>query len=145
MIEPDLQLCGLSIWVKDRPYPDGTNHIDLNWLEVRATMQSAHASVTIEGPILMTRDFERFRVEVASINEKVAGEASLSGYDPNLKVTLQCGSLGQIGGEIEITPYDHSESHRFEIGGLDQTHLPALITALDRVMDRFPVLSWPEG
>ncbi len=140
MSEPDLKLDGLFLWVRDRATPDASDYWDGNWLTVRATMQVGQSSVTTEGSILMTTDFERFRSELKRMHETLKGEASLTGYEPNLKVALRAGSLGQIGGEVEITPDQLSEFHRFDIG-FDQTYLPPLIAACEAIIERFPVIA----
>ena len=144
MDEPDLQLCGLSIWVNGHEFPDAPHYWDRNWLKVRATMEAGQASVTTEGPILMTRDFERFRFQLATMNDELTGEAVLSGYEPNLKVTLSAGRLGHITGKVEITPDHLSQFHRFDVR-FDQTYLSALVGSLDVVLDRYPVVDWPES
>ena len=143
MSEPDLKLDGLSLWVRRRAIPDASDYWDGNWLTVRATMQVGQSSVTTEGSILMTTDFERFRSELSRMHETLRGQASLSGYEPNLKVALRAGSLGQIGGQVEITPDQLSESHRFDFG-FDQTYLPRLIAACEAILERFPVIGQPE-
>ena len=144
MSEPDIQLDGLSIWVRARPYPDATEFHDANWLVVRATMQRGETFVSTEGPILMTTDFERFRTGVAAMYDSLSGEAELSGYEPNLKVKLDAGPLGHIDGRVEITPDHTCERHLFDVGGWDQTYLPRLIASCDAIMRRFPVLYRPE-
>lgn len=144
MSEPDLKLGGLSLWVRDRAMSDASDYWSCNWLTVRATMQVGQSSVTTEGPILMTADFERFRSGLAHMHESLRGEASLSGYEPNLKVTLRAGSLGHIGGEVEITPDQLSEFHRFDVG-FDQSYLPPLISACEAIVERFPVIGEPDA
>jgi hypothetical protein len=124
--------------------PDASDYWDGNWLTVRATMHVGQSSVITEGPILMTTDFDRFRSELEKMHETLGGEASLSGYEPNLKVTLRASSLGQISGEVEITPDQLSEFHRFDIG-FDQSYLPPLITACEAIVERFPVIGEPDS
>jgi len=141
MDEPDIQLDALSIWVRGREFPEATNSWDENWLTLRAQLRTAQSSVTVEGPILMNTDFERFRDQLAAMYKSLQGEALLSGYEPNLKVTLTAGSLGHIGGEVEITPDHLSEHHRYDIGIGDQTFLPPLIAACDGIIQRYPVLN----
>jgi len=74
--------------------------------------------------------------------EKLAGEAELSGYEPNLKLTLRATSLGRVTGEVEMTPDHLSQYHRFELG-VDQSYLPALIASCDAILDEFPVIEMP--
>jgi hypothetical protein len=145
MSDPDIELDGLSIWVLGRQFPEASDFYDANWLVLRATMQRGLTSVTTEGAILMTTDFEQFRDQLAFMNDTLTGEASLSGHEPNLSVTLHAGRLGHIGGQTEITPDHLAEHHSFEIGGLDQTHLPALIAACDAIIERYPVVNRPNA
>lgn len=64
MIDPDLNFGGLSLWVRGRTNPEASDYGDGNWLTVLATMKVGQSSVTTEGSILMTSDFERFRSEL---------------------------------------------------------------------------------
>ena len=140
MSEPDIQLDGLSVWVRRREFPDATDFHDANWLVVRATMLRGETSVSTEGAILMTTDFERFRAGLAAMYDSLGGEAELSGYEPNLKVKLDVGRLGHVSGRVEITPNDLGERHWFEMDGWDQTYLPKLIGSCDAILTRFPVV-----
>jgi hypothetical protein len=144
MSEPNLKLDGLSLWVRGRAIPDASDCWDGNWLTVRATMHAGQSSVTTEGTIHMTTDFERFRSELAQMYETLTGEASLASYEPNLKVTLRASGLGQIAGKVEITPDHMSEFHSFEVG-FDQTYLPPLITDCEGILERFPVIGEPDS
>ena len=141
--DPDLKLDGLSIWVRGRQFPDASDYYDGNSLITIATMQVGQSSVTTEGAILMTSDFERFRNELAAMHETLTGEALLSGYEPNLKVLLRADRLGHINGKVEITPDQMSEFHRFDVD-FDQTYLPALLTSCEAIMQRFPVVGRPD-
>ena len=145
MDAPNFKLDGLSIWIRDREFPEAQDFYDGNWLNLRATVRSEHASVTTEGAILMTSDFERFRDQLVAMHKSVSGEASLSGYEPNLSVSLKASQLGHISGQIEIT-HDHlNERHRFEVIGLDQTYLPELIASCDAILERHPVMNRPDA
>ncbi|WP_129793083.1 hypothetical protein [Sphingosinicella sp. CPCC 101087] len=144
MREPDIRLDGLSIWVHGREFPGTADYWDGNWLRLRATMRTSGASVTAEGAILMTTDFERFRDELVAMHDTLKGQASLSGFEPELKVTLTAGRVGEIGGEVEITPDQLNQFHRFAIG-LDQSYLPSLITSCDALIERYPVVGAPDA
>ena len=144
MIDPDLKFGGLSLWVRGRANPEASDYWDGNWLTVLATMKVGQSSVTTEGSILMTSDFERFRSELTRMHATLAGEASLSGYEPNLKVALRAGNLGHINCVVEITPDHMGEFHRFNFE-FDQTYLPPLIAACASIVERFPVISQPDS
>jgi hypothetical protein len=137
--EPDLRLGGLSIWVDGRQFPNVSDYWDRNWLIVRVRMDAPGASVKCEGAILMTTDIDQFRVELNSLSDALAGEATLASLEPELKVTLKAQSLGHVEVEVEISP-DHLEQfHRFTLN-LDQSYLPPLIAACERILERYPVI-----
>lgn len=137
--DPDLSICGLSIWIERREFPEALVDWDGNWLVLKATMRAEGSSVSAEGAFLTSTDFHRFRNELARMSHDLAGAAELSGYEENLKVTLTAGKLGHIGGEIEITPDHLTQFHRFDIG-FDQTQLAAIISSCDAILERFPVV-----
>ena len=140
--DPDFALEGLSIWILDRAFPQATNGWDEEWLSVRASMRGTGSSVTTEGVILMTTDFKRFRDQLANLHATLTGDASLSGYEPNLKVSLTVNERGVVPGRVEITSDHLTERHRFEIQ-IDQSYLPALIASCDSILERFPVIGRP--
>lgn len=138
-IEPDLKLVGLSIWVDGRQFPDNSDYYDGNWLNVRVRMEAPSATVKCAGAILMTSDFMRFQDQLISVNTALVGEAELAGCEPNLKVTLKMQRLGHLEVEVEITPDNLNQFHRFSLD-LDQSYLPALITSCDAILERYPVI-----
>lgn len=140
--EPDLRLGGLSIWVDGRQFPDASDYWDGNWLVVRARMEAPGATVQCEGPMLMASDLERFRNELVSVSTTLAGEATLASLEPELTVKLKVQRLGQVAGEVTITPEHLNQSHWFTLD-LDQSYLPAVIASCDALLERFPVLGNP--
>jgi hypothetical protein len=137
--EPDLRLGGVSIWVDGRQFPNVSDYSDGNWLIVRVRMDAPGASVKCDGAILMTTDIDQFRVELNALSETLTGEATLGSLEPQLKATLKAQSLGHIVVEVEISP-DHLEQfHRFTFN-LDQSYLPPLIAACERILERYPVI-----
>jgi hypothetical protein len=141
--DPDLHVCGLSIWVDGRQFPDASDYWDGNWLMVRARMEAAGARADCGGPILMATDFKQFRDELVSMVDTLVGEAVLAGLEPELKVTFKMTPRGGVEGEVEITPDHLTQRHRFTVQ-LDQSYLPALVASCDAVLDRFPIVSTPE-
>ena len=139
MDEPHLKVGDLSLWVLGREFPEASNGWDEEWLSIRATIRGKASSVTTEGPILMTADFDRFRNELVTMHATLAGTASLSGYEPNLKVILAAHERGGVSGDVDITSDHLSESHHFEFE-LDQSYLPAIIVCCDAILERFPIL-----
>ena len=135
-IEPDLDFCGLSLWVEGREFPEA----DGNWLVVRAEMRASGAFVKCSGPILTTVDVEQFRDDVADMISTLAGEATLTGLEPGINITLKMLGRGRVEGVIEITPDHLNQDHRFIVEA-DQSYLPALISSCDAILSRFPVMN----
>lgn len=102
-------------------------------------MEAPSATVKCAGAILMTSDFMRFQDQLISVNTALVGEAELAGCEPNLKVTLKMQRLGHLEVEVEITPDNLNQFHRFSLD-LDQSYLPALITSCDAILERYPVI-----
>ena len=141
--EPDLQFCGFSLWVDQRQFPDASDYWDGNWLMVRAKMEASGARVECDGPILMTADIKGFRDQLAAMVDALAGEATLTGLEPELNMVLRMQKLGQIEVVIEITPEHLTQHHRFTLEA-DQSYLPALVRSCDTILNRFPVINTEE-
>ena len=140
--EPALRLGGLSIWVDGKQFPAVADYHDGNWLNVRARMEAPGATVRCAGSILMATDVDQFRRELESLSATLSGEATLSSFEPELKVTVKGQQLGRMEAEVEITPDHLSQFHRFTLE-LDQSYLPALIAGCEAILERFPVVGAP--
>ncbi len=90
----------------------------------------------------MASDVERFRNELAVASNALAGQATLASLEPELTVKLKVQRLGQVAGEVEITPEHLTQFHCFTLD-LDQSYLPAIITSCDLLLERFPVVGTP--
>ena len=140
--EPDLSFCGLTLWVEDREFPEASDYWDGNWLIIRGTMKASGALVECGGPILTTADVERFRDDVAKMISTLAGEATLTGLEPGINMTLEMCGRGHVEGVIEITPDHLNQQHRFKVEA-DQSYLPALVSSCDAILSKFPVTNAP--
>lgn len=137
--EPDLNFCGLSLWVDQRQFPDALDFWDGNWLMVRARMEAIGARVECKGPILMTTDIMQFRDQLSAMAASLAGEAALKSLEPELSMVLTMRELGHVEAVIEITADHLNQHHRFCVDA-DQSYLPGLIRSCDAVLSRFPVV-----
>ncbi len=138
--DPDLHFCGFSLWVDGRQFPEASDYWDSNWLMVRARMEANGARIECHGPILMTTDIQSFRAELATMIGTLAGEATLSGLEPEINVVLRMRTLGHVEGTIAITADHLSQHHSFTVEA-DQSHLPALSRSCDAILNRFPVIN----
>ena len=86
----------------------------------------------------MTTDIKQFRDELGKMAETLKGTAALEPLEPELKITFEIQSRGQIEATVEITPDHLTQRHRFVVHA-DQSYLPGLIASCDDILTRFPV------
>jgi hypothetical protein len=134
---PDFSLGPFRLWVLGRQFPDAQDFWDGNWLNVIADCELNRARVAIEGPYLHLSELETWRNELEEIDRKLSGTASVGHIEPNLRVVVQAKKLGQLEVELDITPENVSQSHRFTFE-LDQTYLPRLISGLNKILRKYP-------
>jgi hypothetical protein len=136
---PDVELAGLQLWVHGYQFPEATDAWDGNWLRVTAHCGAQGASVWTDGAILETVSFLRFRRELADLYQTLNGQAELSSYEPNLVATVRAASsAGQLSFRVDITPNHLSQAHWFEYE-IDQSYLPPVAAACDRLLARYAV------
>jgi hypothetical protein len=58
--------------------------------------------------------------------------------EPALHATVSCGVRGQLTVEVNVTPDNLMQAHRFTFE-LDQSYLPRTISGCHRVLARFPI------
>ena len=138
----DLAVGCLRLWVLGRQFEQTEDFWDGNWLAVEAEASAAGALVRTCGPLVHLSELERFEDECRRLHETLDGQAELVCMEPNIRVRLQSKGLGHLRCEVFITPDHMTQRHEF-IGELDQTHLPAIIHAIQDVLRRLPVRSRP--
>lgn len=77
-----------------------------------------------------------------TLYKNLQGKAELPCIEPELSVTLEAKSLGQILMTVEITPDNLSQSHKF-IFEVDQSFLPKLIATCDEILKKYPIKGKP--
>ena len=139
---PDLAVGCFRLWVLGRQFDQAEDYWDGNWLDVAAEASAAGASVRTSGPLVHLPELERFELECRRLHETLEGQAELRCMEPNIRLRLQSKGLGHLRCEVCITPDHMTQRHEF-IEELDQTHLPAIIHAIQAVLRRLPVRSRP--
>ncbi len=136
---PAIELGDFQLTVHRRQFPDAQDRWDGNWLHVTAQCAQAGAIVATGGPILETSDLLRFRDQLAAIATSQAGEAMLSGAEPNIVVRVAAADgLGLVHVRVELTPEPQTQGHWFAFA-LDPSYLAEAIRQLDAVLAAFPV------
>ena len=136
--EPDLTVGPLKVWVHGREFPQATDYWDGNWLKVTAYCAAPGAGVWVKGPILHLSEVVGLLRGCESLYENLAGRALLDCREPYLRVELAAARGGRIGVTVLITPNHLEQFHRFQTE-LDQTYLPAIITACRRLLEQYPL------
>ena len=136
---PAIELGDFRLTVHRRQFPDAQDRWDGNWLHVTALCAQAGAIVATDGPILESGDLQRFRDQLAAIAASQAGEAVLSGAEPNIVVRVAAADgLGFVRVRAELTPEPQSQGHWFAYA-IDPSYLAEAIRQLDAVLAAFPV------
>jgi hypothetical protein len=140
---PDIKLAGLQIWVHGRRFPNATDYWDGNWLRITAHCGTHGADVWATGSILHVPDLVRWLAELEQLNRSLSGDANLVPLEPELRVKLAATQLGHISMEVEITPDNVTQEHRFRFE-LDQSYLEPVIESCRKIVDAYPVRGTPD-
>lgn len=136
--DPDLKVVGFQLWVHEREFPDAQDYDDGNWLLVTACCVASGASVWVHGAILTVGDIEGFGRECDELHRGELKSASLSPWEPNLKVSIELADeVGHLRAIVEITPQHLEQQHRFEFE-IDQSFLPEIVQQCSAIVRKFP-------
>ena len=137
--DPDFILGPLKISIDGYQFPDATDYWGANWLLIIAEIDiPGQAWVRATGPFIMNAELARFRDEMEMIYDQLDGQAGLWTIEPELRIALESKNNGLITAEIDITPDNMTQEHKFFVD-LDQSHLPLAISQLNTILERFPV------
>lgn len=128
------------IRVLGRMHPGCTDFWDGNWLTSPIHVQTGGFTAAVDAG-LRVEELRDFRAALERVYAEVKGSAALSSLEHWIELTVECHPTGSlsIAGTVADDPGMRNTLH-FEIEGLDQTDLPALVDALVAVEERFPVL-----
>jgi len=141
---PDIKLGGLRVWVHGRQFPDAIDYWDGNWLRITAHCGTHGADVWTTGSILHVPDIAHWLAELEHLNRSLSGEANLVPMEPELRVKLAATQLGHISMEVEITPDNVTQEHRFHFE-LDQSYLEPVIESCRKIVNDYPVRGTPDN
>jgi hypothetical protein len=137
MRPPDIKIAGFCIWVFGRQFDESQHFWDGNWVRVLAHCSAEGAEVRASGSILHLSELRRWLKQSTELHRNLTGIAELDCIEPNLnaKIDLKDGR-GQL--VVHITPDHLMQQHRFTFE-IDQSYLPELTGALEKVLREFPV------
>lgn len=136
--KPNIQICGLQIWIHSYQFPNSNDDLDSDWLNVTAHCGKDGATVWVSGSIIRSSEIYSWSKESESLYENLAGKAVLSCIEPELEVTINGVTPGKFEMVVKITPDHLSQEHMFTFE-LDQSYLPDLISSCKNVLKEFPI------
>jgi hypothetical protein len=132
----DFEIYGLRLWVHGKQFPDETIGPDADWLRITAQYQAFGASVWTSGPIAWASHLSTFLDQLKAMNTELSGTATFDSVEPGLNISLEMTKLGHVLFEVAITPDHMRQQHSFKYQ-IDQTYLPAAISQLEKIVERF--------
>jgi len=133
----------LTVRVMGRMHPGSSDYWDGNWLisSISAQLGSFSAQLTAG---LRVDELQSFRHGLELINQQLRGEAVLTPLEPWISLTVTCQPNGSLAvtGELDDNP-GIGNRLTFAITGLDQTDIPAMLTALSAIERTYPLLGRP--
>ena len=133
----------LTVDVYSRAYSTATDYWDGNWLRARIEVSAGSFRGRVEA-LIRSEEILSFRDEVARVVDGGEASATFSTMEDWLTIELRRGTSGLLAvrGELCDEP-GIGNTLTFHVAG-DWVSLPTLRTALDKVMDAFPVLGAPD-
>jgi len=136
--KPHIVLAGLKLWVHSYQYRNADDYDDANWLNATAICAEKGATVVVEGAFVRTIDIFAWQRAVQELAVNLVGEAKLECLESDIAVTLKGGALGAVDMEVQITPDQLTQEHRFAFA-IDQSHLGPLASQCTRLLNDFPI------
>lgn len=136
--EPHLNLAGLKLWVHGYQYDEADDYWDGNWLNATAICSENGATVLVQGAFIRTTEIDDWGRAVEKLGANLEGEARLECMEPELAVRLSAKSLGAVEMEVQITPDQLTQDHKFTFS-IDQSYLAPLSSQCARLMHTFPI------
>ena len=131
--DPQLELAGFKLWVHGVEDEYRSTHRDESWLNVTAHCSANGSSVWAEGSILQVSDLRHFGSGCSRLLEGTDRRAHLPSLERHLSIWLvRTDDLGHFTARVWLTPDPEREVHSFEFE-LDQTYLPGIVAACDRI------------
>lgn len=117
--KPHVELAGLKLWVHSYQYRNADDYDDANWLNATAICSEKGATVLVEGAFIRTTEIFAWQRAVEELVVNLVGEARLECLEPEIAVTLKGLPLGAVEMQVEITPDQLTQEHKF-VFAIDQ-------------------------
>jgi hypothetical protein len=126
-----------------RSNPGATDYSDGNWLKVEVNVRAGafHGNYVAE---LRVDEFRDFREQLVVLHESMKGEAVLNSREGWVSVRLAADRLGHVKAECEVRDEPGMGSRLLFTLHLDQTFIPTMVSAVDEVMQGYPLVGHPD-
>lgn len=91
----------------------------------------------VRGAFIRTNEIYDWQLAVDKLLADMEGEAKLVCMEPEIGVTLKARFLGAVEMEVQITPDQLTQEHRFTFA-IDQSYLLPLSSQCVRLLNDFP-------
>jgi hypothetical protein len=135
---PNIEICGLQIWVHSLQFPHLEEYWDANWLNVTVHCGARSADVWVSGSIIHLSEIQSWHDQAVDLHKSLEGQADLSCMEPELDVSITAGNSGLMNMVVKITPDHLTQKHTFEFD-IDQSYLPDLILSCKRTLIEYPI------
>lgn len=136
--KPHVELAGLKLWVHSYQYRNTDDYDDANWLNATAICSEKGATVLVEGAFVRTTEIFAWQRAVEELAVNLVGEARLECLEPEVAVTLKGEPLGSVEMQVQITPDQLTQEHRFTFA-IDQSYLTPLASQCASLLKDFPI------
>jgi hypothetical protein len=136
--KPHVELAGLKLWVHSYQYRNTDDYDDANWLNATAICSEKSATVLVEGAFIRTTEIFAWQRAVEELAANLVGEARLECLEPEIAVTLKGVPLGAVEMQVQITPDQLTQEHRFTFA-IDQSYLGPLASQCASLLNDFPI------
>ncbi|WP_052583711.1 WapI family immunity protein [Saccharomonospora iraqiensis] len=122
-------------------HPDASDFRDGGWVSASISVRAGCFTGTL-GASLRIEELADFRDELRAVHDTLQGTAQLDSLEDWISLTIRCTRTGTLTVTGEAT--DALENRlRFELHGLDQSHLPPAMAALEDGLREFPAPGTP--
>lgn len=131
----------ISIRVLGRGHPQATDFGDGNWLTTMIDFTLGQFEGTIAAS-LRAEEIREFRQQLGNLYSTLRGQAALESMENwlTLRVTMTGAGRLDVTGLLIDRPGTGNEL-KFNIAGLDQSYLPAVLDSLGEILTAYPVLA----
>ncbi|WP_051442489.1 WapI family immunity protein [Saccharomonospora iraqiensis] len=126
----------IGLALRGPSHPDASDFRDGGWVSASISVRAGCFTGTL-GASLRIEELADFRDELRTVQDTLQGSAHLDSLEGWISLTIRCTKTGTLTVTGEAT--DALENRlRFELHGLDQSHLPPAMAALEDGLRDYP-------